>query len=326
MAGAEHCGSPTANKGRDGETVQIPFAISDSEVRKILNWEFSLNSARETFAEQAEGRVTLTDPRVRRLLFSSLGGGYRLKGAVLTGAGVAGLRAGRTVVLHRWPDMRFLGVVEERTAYAWRVGAVTAAALEALGTSRFNSVCLFGAGRLARTTLQALQHNFALGEVKILSRTAESREQMADEFCRGGLDAGPATDPQDAVSSADLVITMTTADEILVRHEWVDHTATVVSMGGKRELDFALLEKAGSLFVDDLDGCLESGDLARAQEAGQYRPDWVTGTLAALLADPDTYRLHGPTVFIPRGMAAMDVMQAYRAAQDIAGRDDSGAV
>jgi|GEM_PF-6753243 len=293
------------------ESMETPFAVSDDEVEEVLSWDLSLRAARDTFSEQAAGRVTLTDPRVKRLRYSPVGRGYRLKGAVFTGMGITGLRAGRTVLLHQWPDMDFMGVMEERTAYSWRVGAVTAVALEALGRSEFGSVCLFGAGRLAHTTLAALAHRYSLGTVDILSRTSESREQMAAYFSEQGIEARPSSDPEHAVREAELVITMTAADQVLVQRDWVDDSSVVVSMGGGLELDFDLLEQAGGLFVDDLEGCLESGDLARAQESGRYRRDWVTGSLADLLDYPDAHHWAGPTVFIPRGMAAMDVMQAY---------------
>ena len=296
---------------------EVPFLITDEQVASVLTWDLSLDSARETFREQAAGRVLLTDPRVKRLLFADTGRGYRLKGAALTGIGVAGLRASRNVILNSWPDMDFLGVVEERTAYAHRVGAVTAVALESLGREGFDSVCLFGAGRLAHSSLEALAHRYSLGRVTILSRRAASREALACRFRRRGLDVRAGNDPEEAVRSADLVITMTNADEVLVRDEWVEESTVVVSTGGGQEVDFDLLERAGGLFVDDLEGCLESGDLCRAREAGRYRPEWVHGTLAGLLAEPQAHTWRGPTILIPRGMAVMDIMQAHRVVQQI---------
>ncbi|MFO8059777.1 MAG: hypothetical protein R6U70_03855 [Bacillota bacterium] len=292
----------------------MPFVITDEQVASTLTWDLSLESARDVFREQAAGRVLLTDPRVKKLSFPGAGGGYRVKGAVLTGMGVAGLRAARTVILSSWPEMEFIGAVEERTGYARRVGAVTAVALEALDRETFSSVCLFGAGRLARTTLGALAHRYRLGQVTVLSRRLETREKLAAQFRLRGLNVCPGADPEAAVRQADLIITMTSADEVLVRDEWVGESAVVVSTGGGQELDFALLERAGGLYVDDLEGCLESGDLSRAREAGCYRREWVDGTLAGLLCDPGAGVQGGPIVFIPRGMAAMDVLQAYRVA------------
>ncbi len=295
----------------------MPFLITDEQVDAVLSWDLSLDCARDTFREQADGRVLFTEPRVRRLSLADTGSGYRVKGAALTGMGVAGLRASRAVILNRWPGMQFLGVVQERTAYVRRVGAVTAVALESLGRAGFDSVCLFGAGRLAHSTLEALAHRYRLGRVTVLSRRASSRERLAAHFRTRGLDVRPGSDPEAAVRGADLVVTMTTADEVLVRDAWVAESAVVVSTGGGQELDFDLLTRAGGLFVDDLEGCLESGDLCRAREVGLYRPEWVSGTLAQLLFGSEVQAQRGPTVFIPRGMAAMDIMQAYRVAQQL---------
>ncbi len=295
--------------------MQQPFLLSDEQVSETLEWELCLNAARETFQQQYENKLLLTEPRVKRLMFDDVHRGYRVKGVAFTELGFAGLRASRTVLLNQWPNMKFIGLVEERTSYRWRVGAVTAVSLEALGRDVFESVCLFGAGRLADTTLQALSHRYSLGQVTVLSRTAASREEFAANFRKQGLNVQAGDNPAQAVRNSELIITMTSADEVLVKSSWVDESAVVVSMGGGQELDFALLERAGHLFVDDLKGCLESGDLSQAQEAGDYQSEWVSGTIAEFLASPDKYSAMGPVVLIPRGMAAMDVMQAYRIVQ-----------
>lgn len=300
--------------------MQSPFVITDEQVVSLLDWDLSLDAARETFRRQSDGRLLLTEPRVKRLTFPDGGRGYRVKGAAFADEGIAGLRASRVIILNSWPEMEFLGVLQEQTAYSWRVGAVTAVALEALARESFEEVCLFGAGRLARTTLQALAHRYRLGNVRVLSRTAASRQSFAESFGREGFNIRAVDDPEKAVSSSELVITMTSADEVVVRDGWVPENATVVSMGGGQELDFDLLDRAEAVFVDDLSGCLESGDLARAREAGRYCSGWITANIADLLAAPQQFSLAGPTVFIPRGMAAMDIMQAWRLVQNLRGQ------
>lgn len=304
------------------QMLKSAFYVKDDEIAKVLSWDLCFSAVRETFREQAAGRVLLTNPRVQKLSLSAEA--YRVKGVSFTDLGVAGLRAGGLIIFNHWPSMTPLGVVEERTNYAWRVGAVTAVSLEVLEQETFNSVCLFGAGRLARTTLAALSHRYKMDKVTVLSRSTASREALANHFQDKGLTIKAGDNPEQAVKGADLVITITTADEVLVRSEWVSDAATVVSMGGGQELDFNLFDRASAVFVDDLEGCLESGDLAAAQNAGRYQNTWIEGTLADLFSAKEQHKSYGttrdrivgkavgPTILIPRGMAAMDVMQAYR--------------
>ncbi len=296
----------------------MPFLMEDAEVARVLDLDVCLESARRVFRHQARGEVLLTEPRVERLLFPSEGtpAGYRVKGAAFPILGIAGVRIARSVLLTTYPGMDLLGMVEESTAYARRVGAVTAAALEPLGREEFPTVALFGAGKLARTTLDALLHRYRIGSLWVLSRTRASRNRFARDYAARGFDVRPTADIEAAVANASLTITMTDADEPLFRSEWVPRDAVVVSMGGGQEVHPDLLDRAGQVFVDDLEGCLESGDLAAAGAMGRYRPEMVTGHLFELFDRPETFSpSDGPTILIPRGMAAMDVMQAIRAAE-----------
>jgi ornithine cyclodeaminase/alanine dehydrogenase-like protein (mu-crystallin family) len=302
------------------------FYVTDSQLAPWLTWELCLDSAREVFREQIGGRVELTTPRVKKLTFLTAVEAaegdpgevprYRVKGAAFPRHGIAGLRAVRAVLLSRWPSLETLGIVEENTNYARRVGAVTAAALEGLGQDFFESVCLFGAGRLARTTLEALFHRYALGSVTVFARSPESSQSFATSFAEDHEDAciSAGSEPDEAVRNASLIITITTANEVLFSGSAVRDEAVVVSMGGGLELDFELLDRAHAVYVDDLEGCLESGDLAAAVQAECYRSSWVSGTIAEFLFGPqDGVPRSGPLVLIPRGIAAMDVMQAYQA-------------
>jgi ornithine cyclodeaminase/alanine dehydrogenase-like protein (mu-crystallin family) len=168
-----------------------------------------------------------------------------------------------------------------------------------------------------------------MDKVTVLSRSAASREAFANYFQGMGLKISAGHNPEQAVKEADLIITITNADEVLVRSNWVADAATVVSMGGGQELDFDLFDRASAVFVDDLEGCLESGDLAAAQSAGRYQNEWIEGTLANRFnarkkqnndntaRDHNSGKIAGPAILIPRGMAAMDVMQAYRALEKL---------
>ncbi len=299
------------------------FIIEDHEVRSALNWDLVLDSARRVFRAQEEGRVFLTDPRIQRLRLptasSHATAGYRIKGAVFTAEQIAGVRIAGSIILSRWPEMEFLGVVEERTGYTHRVGAVTAVALEMFGQECFAGLCLFGAGRLATTTLEALLHRYDVGPIRVIARSAKSAHCFVESFRGRELDVAVGIDVREAVRSAELIVTMTNADEVLLHHDWVRPDHIIVSMGGGQELDLALLEHNGALIVDDLEGCLESGDLQRLDQADRYHPALVSGSIFEYLgcAARAEHHIARPTVLIPRGMASMDVMQAIEIAKTL---------
>lgn len=310
-----HTLSPSKHPHNSGGGGSGPWYVRDSELAPHLSWELCFSSAREVFAEQAAGRVELTWPRVQRFSFAEGGQTvYRVKGCLFTRWGLAGLRVRGTILFNRWPGMEPVGAVIETTNYERRVGAVTAVALEALKQESLTSVCLFGAGRLARATLTALANRYSLGSITVFSRTPASSEAFASDFRGEGLSITAGSEVEQAVRSASLIITITTANEPLFPADWVGDETTVVAMGGQQELDIRLLERARGVYVDDLEGCLDSGEIALASRQMNV-DEIITGTIAELLTAPRTTERPGPLVLIPRGMASMDVLQAYRAVE-----------
>jgi ornithine cyclodeaminase/alanine dehydrogenase len=63
-----------------------------------------------------------------------------------------------------------------------------------------------GAGTQARVNLAALRLGFAIEEVRILSRTAQSAESFAEEVRDTGIAAHIVSDPRAALEGADLII------------------------------------------------------------------------------------------------------------------------
>jgi ornithine cyclodeaminase/alanine dehydrogenase-like protein (mu-crystallin family) len=130
-------------------------------------------------------------------------------------------------------------------------------------------------------------------------------------FC-GRTGAEPGDSHRDA-GAQDVVVTITTSRDPVLRGEWLVSGALVVAAGAnvasRRELDNAVLERARFVCCDSLEQAkLESGDLIEPVEAGVL--DWlevhelqevISGEVVGRQAADDV------VVFKSNGIAAWDV-------------------
>jgi len=136
-------------------------------------------------------------------------------------------------------------------------------------------------------------------------------EENLARFCKR-LDGEPAETHRDAAKQ-DIVVTVTTSRDPVLRGEWLKPGALVCAVGANdrraRELDNAVLERASFVCCDSIEQAkLESGDLIEPIEQGLL--DWlevhelqevVAGELQGRQADDDT------VLFKSNGIAAWDV-------------------
>lgn len=156
-----------------------------------------------------------------------------------------------------------LAVVEGSYLTALRTGAASGLATELLSRKGASVLTVFGAGVQARTQVEAIRTVRHIREVRIVSRTRESAESMADEL--EGLEVRVMEDRAEAVRGADVICTATTSREPVFPGEEVNpgtHVNGLSSLGAEaREVDDAFVSRA-RIVVDSVEAALEeAGDL-----------------------------------------------------------------
>jgi ornithine cyclodeaminase len=160
-----------------------------------------------------------------------------------------------------------------------RTGAAGGVAARWLAPDDVAVVAVIGTGMQARRQVEAVRCVRGVGAVRVWGRNADRAAAAAADV--GGTVAASV---QEAVDSADVVITCTAATEPLVRADWIapgTHITAVGSdAGGKQELDPELLRRADVLVVDSLDQCRRLGELQHALDVADRAVE-----LGALCAD-----------------------------------------
>src|SRR5205085_3475445 len=132
---------------------------------------------------------------------------------------------------------------------------------------------VIGCGWQARSQVACIREAVpGLDRVVAYCRTAE---RLAEFCAETGAEAGES--PRDA-AACDVVVTVTTAKDPVLRGEWLRPGALVCAVGANepraRELDNVVLERAAFVCCDSLEQArLESGDLIEPVEAGVL--DWL---------------------------------------------------
>jgi ornithine cyclodeaminase len=187
---------------------------------------------------------------------------------------------------------------------AIRTAAVSAVATRALARDDARTLAILGAGVQARAHLDAMRALREWDRVVVWSRTRAHAEALGVEV---------ADTAEDAVRGTDVVCTVTTAREPILRREWLADGAHVNAIGSSipstRELDSATMA-AAALYVDRRESTLnEAGDYLFPAQEGAIGPEHIRAELGEVLTGAADGRRDSTelTVFKSLGLAVEDL-------------------
>ncbi|MCO5084468.1 MAG: ectoine utilization protein EutC [Rhizobiaceae bacterium] len=154
-----------------------------------------------------------------------------------------------------------------------RTAAAGAVAAKHLARPDAAIAAIFGAGVQARLQLKALTLVRPIVEARICARAAAKAETLAARLCEElGILVRAGTDPKQAVSGADIVVTTTPAEKPILKADWLSPGQHVTAMGSdaehKNEIEPAALARADLYVADSLKQTRRLGELHHAITAG----------------------------------------------------------
>ncbi|XP_038195706.1 ketimine reductase mu-crystallin [Arvicola amphibius] len=209
-----------------------------------------------------------------------------------------------SVLLFEPSNGSLLAVMDGNVITAKRTAAVSAIATKFLKPQDSEVLCILGAGVQAYSHYEIFTEQFPFKEVRMWNRTRENAEKFASTV-QG--DVRVCSSVQEAVTGADVIITVTMATEPILFGEWVKPGAHINAVGASRpdwrELDDELMKQA-VLYVDSREAALkESGDvLLSGADIFAELGEVVSGAKPALCEKT--------TVFKSLGMAVEDLVAA----------------
>jgi ornithine cyclodeaminase/alanine dehydrogenase len=290
----------------------VALYLAEEDIDRVLTPELALEAVEGSFRRMAEGTVENV-PR-RRLGLDH--GMLAVMSAADLGLGVAGVKtyaAGRSgasfvVVLFDAAGNELIAVIEADRLGQYRTGAATGVAARYLARKGATSLGIFGTGLQAEMQLRCVRAALpGIADVGVYSRAPERREAFAARLGVEAVESG-----QEA-AARDVVVTITTSRDPVLRGDWLCAGALVCAAGANRpqarELDNAVLQRAAFVCCDSVENArLESGDLIEPVEQGVL--DWlevhelgevVAGQVQGRQSDDDV------VVFKSNGIAAWDL-------------------
>ena len=290
----------------------MPLYLTEANVESLLTPALALEAVEGCFRRIAAGEIE-NRPRERLRLEDGV---FAVMSAVDRELGLAGLKSyawlpGGTpfvVVLFDTGRAELAGVIEADKLGQLRTGAASGVAAKYLARAGATTLGVLGCGWQARSQVACIRE--ALPGLERVVAYCRTPKRLA-AFCKE-TGAEPGESHRDP-AACDIVVTVTTSKDPVLRGEWLQPGALVCAVGANepkaRELDNVVLERAAFVCCDSREQArLESGDLIEPVAAGLL--DWlevhelhevVAGELEGRQADDDI------VVFKSNGIAAWDV-------------------
>jgi len=225
-------------------------------------------------------------------------------------------RASALIILNS-PENGFpIALMDGTVISAMRTGACTGLGARYLAPRKTKKIGIVGAGVQARTQLLALYTALPqVEEIAVWNRTSENGEKFVDE-CRQRWNAPVSltNTMEEALTDAEVVLTITTADEPIIPARFIKPGALTIQLSG-HECEFELVQQCSKIVMNNWNACKYRGIRTPALMylKGLLRVEDIYCSLGDLLLgrkpgrENEEERIH----FSPDGMGLTDVALAY---------------
>jgi thiomorpholine-carboxylate dehydrogenase len=286
--------------------------LNEDQVRAVLTYDDLIPAIRQALMDLSAGRVV--QPVRTVMSVAAHGGWFAVMPAVY--GGVMGVKMvtfypgnvelGKhthmaMIQLFRADTGEPLAVMDGRLITEMRTAAVSAVAVDLLTPPQVRVLGILGSGVQARSHVQALALVRTFAEIRVWSRSEKNAQRFADE-----IEGRRVTTAEEAVTDADVVLTLTSSPVPVLQGRWLKKDAVVCAVGAvtpdRRELDDEAMR--GAVVVESREAAMkEPGDILLTQAE-------VSAEIGELLNGAGLDRKGRPVVFKSVGIAVEDVAAA----------------
>jgi alanine dehydrogenase len=301
----------------------MTLLLNEDDVRALLTMPLALEIVEDSLRRQGRGELALNPRRRLRLpdhgllhyMAAGPQGGYFGMKLYSVVRGVARF----VVPLFRSDTGEMAALIEADALGQIRTGAASGVATKYLANPEARTACIIGTGYQARTQLEAVACVRRLQRVRAYGRDPQRRANFCAEMSEKiGVPVEASNSNREAVRGAEIVITATSATQVVLEGAWIEPGMHINAMGAnwpqKRELDAAAVDRAGAVFVDSIEQArMEAGDLI--QSFGENQSRWSdVRELGGVVAGKNPGRSNPGeiTLFKSNGIATWDLAAAER--------------
>jgi len=212
-----------------------------------------------------------------------------------------------------------LSIMDGTYISAMRTGASTGVGAKYLARKNSTQACIIGCGVQAITQLQALYHVLPnLKTIKLYDISQISAENLKKiiEQKFGSLEVFVADTAKEAVEGSDVVVTVTVADEPIVKDDWLKPGVFFSHVGSYQEEEEKVILNADKIVLDEWDQVLhrETPLVARMYLDGKISSEKIYADIGEIILGRKKGR-ESPEeriFYSPIGLGTEDVAVAYQ--------------
>jgi ornithine cyclodeaminase/alanine dehydrogenase-like protein (mu-crystallin family) len=304
--------------------------IDREEVARRLTYEMCIPIVRDAMIAFSKGEtrqllrsiIPLADGRMFGVMPGAMGGhapfGAKLI-SVFPENFARGIQSHQGLVILFEPETgAAVCVVHAGEITAIRTAAASAVATEALARPDARRLAILGYGEQATTHARAISKVRDLKSISIWGRSPDRARALAERLqAELGLPVAAAETVEEAVAAADIVCTVTSASEPILKGAWVrpgTHLNLVGSShAGPVEVDSDLVVRS-RFIVDSREGVLNQGaEFLRAKAAGLIGDDHIMAEIGQVLSGEIEGRrsIEEVTIYKSLGHIVQDLASAW---------------
>jgi len=277
--------------------------LSNNDVKKVLDLRRAIDITEQALRDHSEGRVIWSTPEDFAIKpeqgWQSWVTGCALKTTPVAGFRIRSIKAAggsrdvsrpprgprRVLILSDLEGGEILAFMDEDWCHAVRTAAAATVAMRVLARKDSTVMAMLGAGDTARAAVPVMAQAFNLKEIRVTSRTPESRQHYAKEVGAAyGLNIVASESTEAALDGADVVISATTTSTPFIKESWLGEGVTVYSIGKHQELESSVYKNADKFVVDSWLHCKNKSDMQRLLKENYLGEKDLHAELPELLA------------------------------------------
>lgn len=261
--------------------------LNKKEVNKLITVKDARLLMESVIKLEKEKTILSKPPRMTLDLDSNSNDLYQFRAGYVKNIGKIGLRIAnlksnemRHVLLIDAKNSKILALINESDTFRLRVGGTVANIIKYLSKKSDSVVGLIGAGSVARGICLAIDELGIFDNIVVFDINERIKNDFVKKMRKATrLKMTPANSIQEAVENADVVTTATTANEPLVKYEWIKGGCLIISLGMGQELEQQLVCTSDKIIVDDIELCKAVGDIAYLIKNGFLNENQIYGNL-----------------------------------------------
>ena len=198
---------------------------------------------------------------------------------------------GGVIILNEARTGEILAIMDGSYITDIRTGASAGVAAKYLARKDARVAGIIGAGVQGRMNARALAESCQLEEIRISDIRWEAAVKCAEELnAELGVKVTPVRTNRECCEGADIIITVTIADEPLVMLDWLKKGCTVMSLGSFQELDEEIPLQADKLIVDSWAQNSHRGELLKLVHEGRITEQNIHAEMPSIVVGEKTGR------------------------------------